>query len=214
MRANRPSDMTVVSKPVIVCDIDDVVFPFIPAMARHYNDAYKATLTPEDFISYNFNEVWGGSQEEANRIIEEFLSIPRLELRPIDGAVEAFRRLSRDFDIVMVTARNGIFESQTTVWLRAHFPELFREVIFAGNPHDGRGFRTKGEICKELGAVLIIDDYPANIQSAVGQGVDGILFGDRHWSVAAPAHEQVQKCADWTAVSEYIYGTWRQRQLS
>lgn len=201
-------------KPVLVCDIDDVVFPFIPEMAKHYNERYQAQLTPEDFVSFNFYEVWGGTQQEANAIIESFLAKPQLELQPIQGAVEAFARLKQDFDIVMVTARNGIFESETSAWLKAHFTDLFSHVVFAGNPHDGRGYRTKGEICEELGAVLIIDDHPANVMSAVQQGADGILFGNRTWTVEAESHEKVMHCQNWPAVEEYIYGTWRYKQLS
>lgn len=201
-------------KPVLVCDIDDVVFPFIPEMAKHYNERYHAKLTPEDFVSFNFYEVWGGTQHEANAIIESFLAKPQLELQPIQGAVEAFARLKQDFDIVMVTARNGIFESETSAWLKTHFADLFSHVVFAGNPHDGRGYRTKGEICQELGAVLIIDDHPANVMSAVQQGVDGILFGKRKWTLEAEAHDRVIHCRDWSAIEEYIYGTWRYKQLS
>lgn len=201
-------------KPVIVCDIDDVVFPFIPAVAAHYNERHHAALTPEDFVSYNFYEVWGGTQDEANLIIEQFLAEPRLELAPIEGAVEAFARLKDDFTLVMVTARNGVFEEQTTRWLRLHFAELFSHAVFAGNPHDGRGYRTKGEICRELEAVLIIDDHPDNIKSAVLQGVDGILFGERHWTLEAKTEERTVHCRDWGSVVEYIYETWRHKQLS
>lgn len=201
-------------KPVLVCDIDDVVFPFIPEVAKHYNQRHQANLTPEDFVSYDFYEVWGGTQQEANAIIESFLAEPWLELTPIEGAVEAFTRLKQDFDIVMVTARNGIFETTTAAWLRAHFSDLFSGIVFAGNPHDGRGYRTKGEICRELGAVLIIDDHPGNVMSAVQQGVDGILFGIHAWTRQAEAHDRVARCQDWSAVEEYIYGTWRYKQLS
>lgn len=201
-------------KPVLVCDIDDVVFPFIPEMAKHYNQHYQARLTPEDFVSFNFYEVWGGTQQEANTIIENFLAQPQLAVAPIEGAVEAFARLKQDFDIVMVTARNGIFEDTTSTWLKEHFTDLFSRVVFAGNSHDGRGYRTKGEICQELNAVLIIDDYPINVMSAVQQGTDGILFGNRAWTIEAEAHEKVVHCQDWSAVEEYIYGTWRYKQLS
>ena len=201
-------------KPVLVCDIDDVVFPFIAGVAKHYNEQYQASLSPEDFVSFDFNEVWGGTQAEANTIIETFLAEPQLELKPLEGALEVFTQLKQDFDIVMVTARNGIFEETTSRWLKEHFSDLFSHVIFAGNPHDGRGFRTKGEICKELGAVLIIDDHPSNILSAVGQGTDGILFGERQWTLDAKPHENVVHCKDWQSVKEYIYGTWRHKRLS
>lgn len=203
-------------KPVIVCDIDDVVFPFIPGVASHFNQRFSATLTPEDFVSFNFYEVWGGTQEDANEIIEEFLSKPSLELQPLEGAVKAFIRLKQDFDIVLVTARNSIFEENTSAWLRMHFPDLFSHVIFAGNAHDGRGYRTKGEICDELGAVLIIDDHPSNIASALVRGsTDGILFGDKSWTLAAVGTlKNTAHCSDWAEVEEYVYGKWQKQRLS
>lgn len=200
------------SRPVIVCDIDDVVFPFIDGMASHYNAKYGAQLTAEDFISFDFTDVWGGTQEEANAIVEEFLHTDVLHLEPLDGVVEAFTRLKEDFDIVMVTARNGIFEKGTTAWLRTHMSDLFSNVIFAGNYHDGRGYRTKGEICKELGAVLIIDDHPSNVMSAVEAGTDGILFGNKQWTLeGVEQRPEIKHCEDWAQVLEYIYGQWRNK---
>lgn len=203
------------SKPVIVCDIDDVVFPFIPGMAAHYNERFGGELTPEDFVSFQLSDVWGGTQEEANSVVESFLGGDTLHLTPLEGVVEAFERLKQDFDIVLVTARNGMFEEKTTVWLRAHLPDLFSQVIFAGNPYHGDGYRSKGDICRELNAVLIIDDYPGNVTSALDHGVEGILYGDKRWTMQGAAeHPEIKHCFNWDEVLEYIYGQWRTKQLS
>jgi 5'(3')-deoxyribonucleotidase len=200
------------SKPVIVCDIDDVVFPFIDGMTDHYNTRYGGSLTADDFISFDFTDVWGGTQEAANNIVEEFLHTDTLHLLPLEGVIEAFERLHDDFDIVMVTARNGIFQENTTTWLRTHLPDLFSHAIFAGNYHDGRGYRTKGEICKELGAVLIIDDHPANVASAVENGTGGILFGTKQWTLEGVKQSpEVKHCVNWSQVMEYIYGEWQSK---
>lgn len=203
------------TKPIIVCDIDDVVFPFIPGMADHYNQLRGASLTAEDFVSFNLTEVWGGTMEETNEIVHTFLSEQRLHLQPLDGAVEAFTRLKEDFDIVMVTARNGMFEENTTAWLRVHFADLFSHAIFAGNPHDGNPYRTKGEICKELQAALIIDDFPGNILSARDHGTDGIFFGTKQWTLdGARDYPDVAHCRDWQETLEYIYEKWPYKRLS
>lgn len=202
------------AKPVIVCDFDDVLFPLIEGLSDHHNDAHGTTLTPEDFVSYNFNEVWGGSQQEANLIIEAFLANDNLHLEPLPGVQAALTRLSQDFQLVIVTARNHLFEPSTVRWLRHRLPDLFSEVVFAGNHHDGRGFRTKGEICRELQALLIIDDHPANLASAVQQGTDAILFGTKAWSSLEGLPKRVVHCETWPDVTEYIYGTWRHQRVS
>lgn len=192
-------------RPVIAVDIDDVLFPFVDGIADYHNDLKGTSLTTDDFFSYNFVEVWGGDNEETERIIQTFLGMDQLHLRPVAGSKEALTQLNRDFDIVLVTARNQIFEVETVAWLRHHFPSLFSHVIFAGNPHDGRPYRPKGVICQELGARLLIDDHPRNLMSAAEYGVEGILFGTKAWSVRPESLEKITACPDWDAVLKHIY---------
>jgi 5'(3')-deoxyribonucleotidase len=196
-------------KPVIAVDIDDVLFPFVDGVAGYHNSLKGTTLTAADFFTYNFSQVWGISPAEADEVIGSFLGNENLELRPVDGAAGALGQLGRDFDIVLVTARNEIFEKETVQWLRCHLPDLFRHVIFAGNPHDGRPYRAKGVICQELGAQLLIDDHPSNLLSAAECGVDGVLFGSKAWSVLDNPSTRITSCVNWEAVLEYVYHAWR-----
>ena len=192
-------------KPVIAVDIDDVLFPFVHGITDYHNTLKGANLTVDDFFSYDFAEVWGVSAEETEEIVSGFLRADQLHLQPVDGAASALARLAGDFDIVLVTARNQVFEAETAAWLRRHLPDLFQHVVFAGNPHDGRPYRPKGVICRELGARYLIDDYPANLLSAAECGVKGILFGSKRWSVLDEPSALIAPCADWRAVEEYIY---------
>lgn len=194
------------AKPVIAVDIDDVLFPFVDGIAAYHNKLKGTALTAKDFISYNFHEVWGGDQQETDDIIDAFLSRDHLQLQPVAGAKEALERLSGDFDVFLVTARNELFADSTASWLRRHLPDLFRHVIFAGNPHDGRPYQPKGVICESIGAQLLIDDHPANLKSAAECGIKGVLFGSHAWSVIdAPLARYVTPCADWKAVLKHIY---------
>lgn len=195
------------SKPVIVCDIDDVLFPFAPGIASFHNARKGTTLTEDDFVTFNFYEVWGGTQEEANVIIEAFMDEDCLDLLPVDGAKEALHLLKNDYDVILVTSRNGIFSEKTINWLTHYLPDLFKDIIFAGNHYDGRGHRTKGEIAKELGATYVIDDLPDNIYSATENGVKGILFGTRGWTLASvnDLPELAVHCRNWQETLEYIY---------
>lgn len=197
------------NKPVIAVDIDDVLFPFVDGIAAYHNNLKGTNLTVDDFFSYNFVEVWGGEVDETERIVESFLGMDQLHLQPVHGAKEALARLSQDFEVVLVTARNQLFESATSAWLQHHLPELFSQVIFAGNHHDGRPYRPKGVICEELGARLLIDDHPRNLLSVAEHGIDGVLFGTKAWSVRPETPARITPCKDWDAVVSYIYDEWR-----
>lgn len=198
-------------RPVIAVDIDDVLFPFIEGLAEYHNDLKGTQLTADDFTTYRLSEVWGGTLEETEEIVHTFLAADhRLRLQPRDGVKKALERLKSDFDVVLVTARNQAFEAPTAAWLRYHLPDLFADVMFAGNPYDGRPYRPKGVICQELGARLLIDDHPSNLLSAAECGVDGILFGSKAWSVLETPVSRIVPCSDWDAVLRYIYDEWRQ----
>lgn len=192
-------------KPVIAVDIDDVIFPFVVEIASHYNALKGAKLTKDDFFSYHFRDVWGGTEEEGNEVVATFLEKDVVHVLPLEGAKEAFEQLKKDFTIMLVTARNGIFEKRTRQWLEAHFGGLFHDVIFAGNPHDTVDYRKKGEICRELKAVCLIDDSPSNLVSAIECGIQPILFGAHPWNMHHELPAGVPRCSSWEEVTQYIY---------
>lgn len=201
-------------KLTIAVDIDDVLFPFIVGVAEFYNQRHGANLKVDDYNNYNIVEVWGCSLDDARKIVDEFLASDHGHLAPIEGSIAAVNQLKKHFRVVSLTARNDIFEVGTTTWLKQHFPDLFDGIYFAGSQHDGRPFRKKGEICREIGADILIDDSPDNLASAVEHGVDGVLFGKRPWSVMGDLPEShVKHCANWQEVEDYIYNDWQPRQL-
>lgn len=191
--------------PVIAIDIDDVLFPFLDEIVHYHNRIKGATLSEHDYTTFQFGQVWGVDEPEAVEIVNGFLHSDHMHLQPIPGAQASLERLSKDFQIVLVTARHQEFEESTATWLKTHLPGLFQNVVFAGNPHDGRPYRTKGEICQELGARLLIDDHPQNLLSAAEYGIDGILFGTKSWSVLDGGSTHITACRDWQAVMECIY---------
>jgi hypothetical protein len=83
-----------------------------------------------------------------------------------------------------VTSRQNTLQEITKQWIDAHFPSVFEGVHF-GNHYasDGSPSRSKAEICKELGAVALIDDSRHHAVSAAKAGVPlVILFGDYGWN--------------------------------
>ena len=199
----------------IAVDIDDVLFPFVGGVAKFHNDRHGTQLTAGDFNTYDFVDVWGGSQEDSMKLIDDFLAMDHSLIRPLEGSVDAIKRLKKDFRVVSITARNGIFEPNTVKWLSMHFPGLLDGAYFAGNRHDGRPYRSKGDICREVGANILIDDSPHNLLSATEYGIDGVLFGKKAWSVMnGLPPKSIKHCTDWTDVEDYIYNDWRPKQLS
>ena len=189
----------------IAVDIDDVLFPFVEGIADYHNDVTGSNLTLDDYATFDFSAIWGLDAAAAEEIVGDFMQGDNLHMQPLAGARDALRRLSQNYNVVLVTARNQYFEADTIAWLERHLSGLFQKVIFAGNPHDGRLYRPKGEVCRELGVELLIDDHPRNLLSAAEHGIDGVLFGLKPWSVLDGVSTRITPCRDWSAVMEHIY---------
>lgn len=193
------------NKPIIAIDIDEVLYPLVPNLADYHNKNYGTTLTVEDFDTYDFNKVWGGDVPSAVDKVYAYLGRDDLHVVPIEGAKEALEELSKGYTLVVVTSRNGqLFGTKTEAWLRQHFPEVFSHVHFAGNHYDGHTFRTKSELCLEIGARLLIDDQPRYVNECAEQGIRSILFGSYGWNSDLTEHQDIVRCKNWSEVVKYV----------
>lgn len=163
-------------RPVLAVDLDEVLGYFVAGLARFHNEAYGTSLTPEHFGSYHFRHVWGGDEEESVRKVHEFFASPHFQdgLELVPGAQEALRKLAAHYDLVVVTSRQFAIERETRAWLDQHFPGVFRAVVF-GNHFGLTGEkRSKPDLCRDLGAEILIDDSLRYAQEVGGEGPGGL----------------------------------------
>lgn len=103
------------------------------------------------------------------------------------GAFESLQRLGKSFDLVVVTSRQHAIQSVTLDWIDRHYPGIFQEVYF-GNHWAVEGTpRKKSDICRAIGASVIIDDN-------VGYAVDCANAGIQVCVVGMGAPAQVYRC--------------------
>eukprot|EP01084_Bolivina_argentea_P285028 488694_1 len=154
-----------IEKPVIAVDLDEVLCQFLELTCRYVNDNKlfgDKTYTVSDFNSYLFHETWGGSKDETTQIVQDFLSSNYFtdanEMKPIEGAYDVLLSLKDKFKFVICTSRQLRTKEITHQWLDKFYPNIFEDVVF-GN-HFGLSGRkiSKPDLCKQLGAQILIDD--------------------------------------------------------
>ena len=67
-------------------------------------------------------------------------------------------------------------------WIETNYPNIFTELHFANHYATDGTSRTKGEICTEINAILLIDDSFHNVKSCVTHGIPTLLFGNYPWN--------------------------------
>lgn len=203
---------------VIAVDLDEVLGQFILQLTKFYNEnaanypfAIPKSLQPEDFFSYRFCEVWGGTDAQSIEIVEAFFDSPHFKdgLPMVPGAAEGVKALKDlGYTLVVVTSRQAFLEDLTRRWLVANFPAgTFSRVVF-GNHWATTGRKiSKPELCKSLNADLIIDDAVSYCRQCADNDMRALLFGDYPWNKTKdgdPLHSSVIRVDGWQAVVKHL----------
>jgi len=193
-------------KPKIAIDIDDVLVLSAPEILGNYNRRWGTQLILADWYS-DIGPQWGtNDDDEAIRRVNEFVESEEYsELPPVQKAIFALQALSRRYELHILTGRHDVIAGATQGWLQRHFPDIFHSVNFS-NLFDKTKVRSKGDMCRELGAAYLVDDHLAHCKSAASVGLKAVLFGSYPWNQADELPDGVTRCVDWNAVQEYFDG--------
>lgn len=95
------------SRPLVVCDVDEVVLEFLDPLDRYLNSV-EHRLYPDSFrLHGNIRSIAGGvaaTDERVAEMQEAFFASQDKWQTPAPGVVDVLKRLSADADIVFLTA--------------------------------------------------------------------------------------------------------------
>ncbi len=191
-------------REVVAVDMDDVVVETAQAIVDHVNKTRDARMHINHFYSRD-PAVWGAPNVETavswvNAYLEtdEYFALP-----PIQEALHVLRGLKRVHELFILTGRPDFTEVATRKWLAEHTPDIFADVVFT-NYFDTEKVRTKGDVCKALGATVLIDDHVEHCVSAMDNGVNALLFGSYPWNQTAKPVAGLQRVAGWSEIKRLL----------
>lgn len=180
---------------IILTDIDDVLTP--GDTFSEFNNEYFGTHTKlEDWKTYYLRDLIGISEEEELRRLEIYYQTPHFtDARRKEGAEEVIAQLSKEHDIFAATKRPLHTEETTRAYLAKYFPGI-RDVFFAKK---GEG---KPEICRRLGAKLMMEDNLTQAIECYLAGIKVILF-DYPWNQGTLPRD-ISRVKSWPEVLEIV----------
>lgn len=199
-------------KKTIAIDIDDVISETNDSVRQWVNSFTGANLKPQDYKVPG--EYWGYYERvwEQNGIgdkivyknIDDAVTNDEVTIPILPGAAYAIKQLKDRFNVILVTSRNPLHEDYTRRWVDEHLGDEI-EIYFARNGRLGVGI-SKGEICKKLGAFILIDDNIEHCVSALENGIEAVAFGNYGWHMELESIEGLVHCEDWPKVLEHFDG--------
>jgi len=193
------------SKRRLGIDLDDVLTDFQTALMEYHNKVYGTALRREDFKTYQFNQVWGGSLQEAIQKVNDFhQSIYSKQISPIPDSANSVEILSKENELFVITSRHKLMKEETEKWLNKFFRGSFSDVFYSSNYYSGAEGKSKSEICKELEVSALIDDSFDYIKQCSSFRIKGILFGDYPWNQNGNLPSNVVRVRNWKEVLEQL----------
>lgn len=161
-------------------DFDDVLLDSYTSLNDFHNCHYGTSHKREDIRSWLIEHTWGCTPEEALARVEAWYDSPwHPRIAPMPGACAAVTKLAESHELHIITGRPARTQEITSQLVREHFPEVFAEMHFSN--HFKANARSKGEICRDLGITLMVEDALGHAHSVADAGIRVLLF-DSPWN--------------------------------
>ena len=167
--------------------MDSVIVDFMSEWLARYNRDYQDSLCPEDLLTWEAHRY---VKPECGKKIYHYISTPGfyLSMKPLPGAVETLARLSKEFDLVIVTNSPLTGYADKERWVKKYLPFIPREnLIFS---------RRKDLILGDL----LFDDAPPNIQAYLDAGRHVVAM-DYPYNRNLPC----PRVRNWQEFEEYVH---------
>ncbi|XP_006828604.2 uncharacterized protein LOC18423926 [Amborella trichopoda] len=195
----------------VAVDVDEVLGSFLSALNKFIAARYASNHLVSEYHVYEFFRIWNCSRSEADIRVHEFFTTPYFKtgIHPIPGARRALMNMSTYCNLSVVTSRQNAIKDHTIEWIEKHYPGLFQEIHFGNHfALDGKS-RPKSEICRSLGAQVLIDDNPRYALECAEEGMKVLLFDYDNtypWSKtgSATSHPLVTKVHNWQEVEQQL----------
>lgn len=201
-------------KIVVAVDVDEVLGNFVSALNEFVADHYSSYHSVSEYHVYEFFKIWRCSRDEADIRVHEFFktSYFKTGIHPIPGARQTLQKLSRFCNLSIVTSRQNAIKDHTIEWIERHYPGLFQDMHFGNHFALNGQSIAKSDICRSLGANVLIDDNPRYAIECAEVGIKVLLFDYENsypWSKSESVngHPMVRRVHNWEEV-EHQLASW------
>lgn len=192
------------SRRVLAVDCDDVIAGTTEAVWSHM----RATISPEiPRGNISCPRYWknrtGLNVDAAKGFFRTFESDGYPGIMPMPHVHEGLAQLSRLVDAVhVVTSRVRGLRKITEDFIYVNgLDGLIEDIHHADNPFRSVTEKSKHEICRDIGATVLIDDSPEQIVGMVRNGLNGVLFGTNPWQIMPRDIEPSARMSCWSDTS-------------
>ncbi|MBT4334241.1 hypothetical protein HOD61_00270 [archaeon] len=179
-------------------DVDEVLADFMTYFLKYYNKTYDTNLERNDFKNYSLWHTLGGTETDSKRIIDDYFYSEDFEkMGLIYGSQYGVKKLSKNNELIVITARPEKTYNKTVDWLGKYFPNRFSGIEFS------RGWKNKKnpswkkkDICIAKNIDVLFEDNFDYATECAQEGIEVKLF-DCPWNQEKILLDEVVRVYSW-----------------
>jgi uncharacterized HAD superfamily protein len=153
-------------------DFDDVLAPSIIGFRKYFNNKHNKV---HEKIYWDELDTLGLSFEEFIKEWNEFcVTDYHNNMIPISDSIDVLKRLSKEHELYLISARSTKLEKTTRKLIDNYFPNIFKEIHLINKKEEINN--KKSEVCLEQKIDIMIDDSLSNLIDCEKVGTKGIWF--------------------------------------
>ena len=166
---------------LIACDVDGVVCGTMQGFVSLTNHLYDGHRKVSQITDWDLGVSLDLTDEQVSTV---FRRLDWFTLDPLPGAIDVLNALRQFHSVVFVTARRE--EIRTAEWIERFLANPQVVNIPAGE---------KVEYCRDIGATVIIEDRPSEVEACDAVGYPTILL-DQPWNRSVDHPRRARAWAD------------------
>ncbi len=182
---------------VIAIDLDDVIFDFNGTFAIWHNSSYDTNVTYENITNFDLTKIYNVDSNTIFNRLDIFRTQHWEEMSLVSGTLNALYCLKDFSSLHVITARCESLRLVTESMLDTHMSNVFTELHLTNGVTsiNQDKERRKIDICREIGAIILIDDNPNHVTDFI-DGDTKLLVPDRPWN-QNELPQGVVRCGSW-----------------
>jgi uncharacterized protein len=175
----------------IAFDLDDVLGDLTGSFSKYLGRVHDLAFDREEVTTYPLPD-----RISDTRFDEFYDSDEYRQPEPFTLAQEAVEELGGEYELVIISVRPETVRDIVETWLDSHFKDSFRHIHLMGLMEKSDGTRmTKGELARELGVAVFVEDSKKNAENIAAHGIPVVLL-DCPWNQGA-LPESVLRVFSW-----------------
>lgn len=183
-------------------DLDEVLAEFVTAFLAYHNTAYGTAFHRNQMSCYNG---WSRTSREETERIHDFFKTPYFEeIVPVNGSQQGTKVLSREHQLVVITARPTEMYQKTQQWVKRYFPSQISAVNLTNQFARKSGSAvSKSSLCRDSGISIMIEDSLDQARDCAAIGVQTLLL-DCPWNQTSELAPGIQRVYSWDEIVQRI----------